>query len=177
MTRTRTDLWQQTGAGKSDPLPGQDLHVGRTVEFDLQHVTGQQLRLQDVQLHVGGSEGDDLVQGVDDGWDDEVGPEERSGSDPLQAVNDAEEVEENIELVNLPEERVGSGPDSGMGEDEDGTHRDPEDDSGQTGQSLEQPVGNVGLLVAAEPELRTEAVEVLQRLGGHVVEVAEMPHL
>ena len=112
-------LGQEGGAGEPDPLPGENLHVGWPVELDLEHVAGQQLSLQDVQLHVGGSEGDDLVQGVDDGGNDEVGPEERSGSDPLQTVNDAEEVEENIELVNLPEERVGSGPDSGMGKYED----------------------------------------------------------
>ena len=153
-----TDLWRQAGAGEPDPLPGQDLHVWRPVELDLQHVAGQQLRLQDVQLHVGRPEGDDLVQGVDDGWDDEVGPEERSGSDPLETVNDAEEVEENVELVNLPEERICPCSYPGVSEYEDGAHGDPEDDSGQAGEGLEQPVGNVGLLVAAEPELGAEAV-------------------
>ena len=44
-------------------------------------------------------------------------------------VNYAEKVEEHVELVNLPEEVVSLGPDLGMGEDEDGRHRDPEDDA------------------------------------------------
>ena len=65
-------------AGESDPLSRQHLHVWRSVELDLQHITRQQLSLQDVELHVAGSEGDDLVQGVDDGGDHEVDPEERS---------------------------------------------------------------------------------------------------
>ena len=65
-------------AGESDPLSRQHLHVRRSVELDLQHITWQQLSLQDVELHVAGSEGDDLVQGVDDGGDHEVDPEERS---------------------------------------------------------------------------------------------------
>ena len=46
----------------------------------------------------------------------------------------------------------------------------------RTCECLEEPVGDVDLLVAAEPELRAEAVEVLQRLRGHVVEVAEVTH-
>ena len=46
-----------------------------------------------------------------------------------------------------------------------------------TCECLEEPVSHIHSLVAAESELGAEAVEVLQRLGGHVVEVAEMPHL
>ena len=35
---------------------------------------------------------DDLVEGVDESRDDEECPEEGSGGDPLEAVDDAEEV-------------------------------------------------------------------------------------
>ena len=45
-----------------------------------------------------------------------------------------------------------------------------------TCECLKEPVSHIHSLVAAESELRAEAVEVLKRLGGHVVEVAEMPH-
>ena len=69
---------------------------------------------------------DDLVEGVDESRDDEECPEEGSGGDPLEAVDDAEEVEEHVQLVNLPEERVRSGPHLRVGEDEYGGHRDPE---------------------------------------------------
>ena len=40
------------GAGEPDPLPGEHLHVGRPVELHLDHVRGQELRLQYVELHV-----------------------------------------------------------------------------------------------------------------------------
>ena len=46
-----------------------------------------------------------------------------------------------------------------------------------TCECLEEPVTHIHSLVAAESELWAEAVKVLQRLGGHVVEVAEMTHL
>ena len=69
---------------------------------------------------------DDLVEGVNESRDDEECPEEGSGGDPLEAVDDAEEVEEHVQLVNLPEERVRSSPNFRVGEDEYGGHRDPE---------------------------------------------------
>ena len=145
---------------------------------------------------------DDLVEGVNESRDDEECPEEGSGGDPLEAVDDAEEVEEHVQLVNLPEERVRSGPNFRVGEDEYSGHRDPkghprdscnkreieyilklrkgtfppQDVPERTCECLEEPVGDVDLLVAAEPELGAEAVEVLQRLRGHVVEVAEVTH-
>ena len=40
------------GAGEPDPLPGEHLHVGRPVELHLDHVRGQELSLQYVELHV-----------------------------------------------------------------------------------------------------------------------------
>ena len=94
-------------AGESDPLSGEDLHVWRSVELQLEDVTWQQLSLEDVQLHVGGPEGDNLVEGVDDGGQEEVDPEEGGGSDSLETMEDAKEIEENIQLMNLPEEGVG----------------------------------------------------------------------
>ena len=47
-------------------------------------------------------------------------------------MNDAEEVEKNVELMNLPEEVVSLGPDFGMSKDENGRHRNPEDDASNT---------------------------------------------
>ena len=44
-------------------------------------------------------------------------------------MNDAEEVEKNIKLMNLPEEVVSLGPDFGVSKDEYGRHCDPEDDT------------------------------------------------
>ena len=105
--------------------------------------------------------GDNLVQSVDDGRNDEVGPEQGSRGDSGEAVDNTEKVEENVELVNFPEERIGFSPHFWVGEYEDSAHCDPEDDSRDSGQRLEQPVGDVRLLVAAEPELFTEAVEVV----------------
>ena len=43
-----------------------------------------------------------------------------------------------------------------------------------TCESLEQPVGNVRLLVTAEPKLWTQTMEMFQRLSGDVIEVGEM---
>ena len=154
-------LGQEGGAGEPDPLPGENLHVGWPVELDLEHVAGQQLSLQDVQLHVGGSEGDDLVQGIDNGGDEEVGPKQRSRGDSLKTVDDTQEVQENVELVNFPEERIGLSPNFWVSKYEDRAHCDPEDDSCYACQGLEQPIGDIWLLVAAEPELRAEAVEVV----------------
>ena len=39
---------------------------------------------------------------------------------------------------------------------------------------MEQPVGNVRLLVTAEPKLWTQTMEMFQRLSGDVIEVGEM---
>ena len=75
------------GACEPDPLAREHLHVWRSVESDSQHVRGKQLCLQDVQLHVGGPEGDNLVKGVDEGWEDKVNPEEGGRSDPLESCN------------------------------------------------------------------------------------------
>ena len=86
----------------------------------------------------------------------------------------SEEVEEHIELVNLPEERIRLGPNFGMSKDKDGAHDDPEDDPGDSSQSLEEPVGDVWFPVAGEPELWRETVKMLQRLSGDMVEVGEM---
>ena len=47
-------------------------------------------------------------------------------------MNDAEEVEKNVELMNLPEEIVSLGPDFGVSKNEDGRHRNPEDDTSNT---------------------------------------------
>ena len=116
-------------AGEPDPLTREHLHVRRSVKPDSEDVGGQELGLQDVELHVGGPEGHDLVESVDEGGEDEVDPEEGGRRDPLEAVDDAEEVEQHVELVNLPEEVVRLGPDFGMGKDEDGGHRDPESHS------------------------------------------------
>lgn len=52
----------EDGAREAQPLSGQVLQVRRPVELDLYHVRGQQLRLDDVQGHVLGSQTDDLSQ-------------------------------------------------------------------------------------------------------------------
>ena len=39
---------------------------------------------------------------------------------------------------------------------------------------MEQPVGNVRLLVTAEPKLWTQTMEMFKRLSGDVIEVGEM---
>ena len=80
-------LGSKRGAGEPDPLAREHLHVWRSVESDPQHVRRKQLCLQDIQLHVGGPEGDNLVEGVDEGREDEVDPEEGGSSDPLEACN------------------------------------------------------------------------------------------
>ena len=54
-------LWLDGGAGESDPLSGEHLHVGRPVELDLDHVRGQELSLQDVELHVPDEERENLL--------------------------------------------------------------------------------------------------------------------
>ena len=77
----------ERGASESDPLSREHLHVGRSVESDSEHIRGKQLSLQDVQLHVGRPEGDDLVEGVDQGGEDEVDPKGGGRSDPLQACD------------------------------------------------------------------------------------------
>ena len=69
------------------------LHTGRPVELDLDDVAGQQLRLEDVELHVAAPQGDHLVQRVDDTGDTEEDPKLRSAGDSRQAVDDAEEIE------------------------------------------------------------------------------------
>ncbi len=46
----------------------------------------------------------------------------------MLTVNDAEEVKKHVELMDLPEEVVSLGSDQGVGVDEHGRHRDPQDD-------------------------------------------------
>ena len=82
-------LWGERGAGEPDPLAREHLHIWRSVESDPQHIRGKQLCLQDIQLHVGGPEGDNLVKGVDEGGEDEVNPEEGGRSDPLEAYKES----------------------------------------------------------------------------------------
>ena len=88
------------GAGEPDPLAREHLHVRRSVESDSQHVRWKQLCLQDVQLHVGGPEGDNLVKGVDEGREDEVDPEEGGCCDPLEAYKESMvKIEANIQVT------------------------------------------------------------------------------
>ena len=116
-------------ASESDPLAWQHFHVWRSVELQLEDVTRQQLSLEDVQLHVGSSEGDNLVEGVDDSREDKVDPEEGGGSDSLETMKNTEEVEKNIQLMNLPEECIGFCSNFWMSKYEYGAHSDPQNDN------------------------------------------------
>lgn len=69
---------------------------------------------------------------------------------------------------------VGLPPDDGMGEHEDDAHDRVEQDSREAGQGLEEPVGDGGPLVRGKVDLGREAVQVLQGLGGDVVEVDQV---
>ena len=78
------------GAGGRHVLPGQEPVVRRPVELDLDHVRGKDLGLQDVQLHVGAPQADDLVQGVEEAGEDEEHPELGRRGDPRQSVDQAQ---------------------------------------------------------------------------------------
>ena len=158
-------------ARKADPLAGKVLEVGRTVELDLEHVRRQQLRLDDVQFHELGAQADDLVQSEDDGRSDVEDPEARSGRQTTQSVDDAQNVQENVQRVGQPEEVEGLLADGRMGEDEDDDHDDEEADASESGQRLEQPVGDGRLEVGRETQFFGQAAQMFHRLRRHVVEV------
>ena len=89
-------------------------------------------------------------------------------------MDDAKEIQEHIELVHFPEEVVSTFPDKRKRVDEYGKHGCPEHDPRDSGEGLEEPVGNVRLSVAAEVDLFAEAEQVLNGLGANVVEVDKM---
>ncbi len=124
-------------AAKPDPLTRQDLHVGRSIELDLEHIRGQELRLQDVELHVSRPQRGELVDRVDDAGNDEKDPEPRRARQPREAVEDAKYIEEDVELVGHPEEVEGLLADSRMGKHKDEYDYNIERDPGQAGQRLE----------------------------------------
>ena len=150
------------------------LHTGRSVELDLDDITGQQLRLKNVQLHVAAPQCDHLVQRVDDAGHTEEDPKLWRTCDSCEPMDDAKEIEEHVELVHFPEEVVSTFPDERKRVDEYGEHGCPEHHPRDSGEGLEEPVGNVGLSVAAEVDLFAEAEQVLNGLGANVVEVDEM---
>jgi hypothetical protein len=50
-------------------------------------------------------------------------------------------------------------------------HYDPQDYSSETGERLEEPVGDGGLVVRGEVELVGQAVQVFNWLSSHVIKV------
>ena len=50
-------------------------------------------------------------------------------------------------------------------------HYDPQNNSSETGERLEEPVGDGGLVVRGEVEFVGQAVQVFDWLSGHVVKV------
>ena len=182
----------QVSACEPDPLSRQDLHARRTVKLDPYNITRKQLSLQNVQLHVSkdprireyspmklqfnqpSSESDNLVDDVNKSRTDELHPEVWSRGDSSQSVKNGEEVEDDIQLVSQPEKVESLLSDLGVGKDEHEGNDNVEEDSGEAGESLEQPEGNVGLLVTAKVELFAEAEKMLHWLSAHVVEVDKM---
>ena len=161
----------QGGAGDGDVLPGQELIVWRPVELDLDDVRGQDLCLQDVQLHVAAPQADYLVQQVDDAGEHEEHPELWRRRDPGQAMHQTEHVQEDVELVGEPEEPVGLLPDEREGEDEDDDHEAVETDACQTSHGLKEPVADVWSDSRPEEYLPGHALEVVCWLGAQLVEV------
>jgi len=73
---------QQRGARGVDILAGQELVVGRSIELDLDHLGGKQLRLEDIELHVAAPQTDHLVEDEKEARYDEEHPEPWSLGDP-----------------------------------------------------------------------------------------------
>ena len=135
-------------AADPDPLPRPVREVGRPVKGDLDDVTRQQLRLQDVQLHERSPQTYDLWLGsitfkssfIDGSkrfelWKvicyfhlvaceyhsrkGEEHPELWRSGDPREAVQHAQDVEEDVKLMREPEEAVGLLADDRVREQED----------------------------------------------------------
>ena len=132
------------GAGGRHVLPGQEPVVRRPVELDLDHVGGKQLCLEDVELHVAAVEADHLVQGEHEAGHEEEDPELGRGGDARQAVHQAQQVQEHVELVAQPEEPVGSLPDGRQGEDEDHDDDAVQGHPRHPRHCLEEPEADVG---------------------------------
>ena len=86
----------------------------------------------------------------------------------------AENVKQDVELVDAPEVVVGLLPDHRVREDEHGADDGEEGDAREAGQRLEEPVRDGGLPIRRKVELSGEAVQVLYGLGAHVVKVDQM---
>jgi len=158
-------------AGEADPLPRQDFHIGRSVELHFDNITWKQDCLENVKFHISGPDCDNLIKSVNDARNDEENPELRIPGDSCQAMNAGEKIQNDIELVDLPEEVKCPLPNKRMGIDENGAHDGPESDSTGSWQSLEQPVRDIRLSVTAEAEFLAETMQMFQRLRSNVVEV------
>ena len=169
-------LWGDGSARGLDVLTREKFVVWRPIELDLDHVRGQDICLKDIELHVAATEADHLVQGVHDPGHHEEHPELGRGGDPSQAVDEAEQVQEHVQLVTQPEEAVGALSDGGGGEDEHDDHDAVERHSGHPSHGLKEPVADVRRHPGREEDLLGHALEVVGRLGAQVVEVDHVGH-
>ena len=173
--RERVELFGlDLGAGQADPLAGQVLEVGRPVELDFEHVAGQELRLDDVELHELGAQADDFVEREDDGRAEDEEPETRRRRQPAKAVDDGQRVEHNVKAVRHPEVVVSLFTDRRVGEDEDDDDDAEEEDAGDAGQRAEEPVGDGRFEVGREGQLFGQAAQVFDGLRRHVVKVDDV---
>ena len=109
-------------------------------DWYLQHVRGQQSRLDDIQTHKLGAQTDDFIEGIDNSWADQEEPEARRGSQPPQTVDHRQNVQNNVETVHFPEEVVSFLADNRMGKDENQRHRDEEQQARYARQRTEEPI-------------------------------------
>lgn len=86
-------------------------------------------------------------------------------------MNQTQQIQSNVECVHVPEEIVGPLSNGRMGEHKDDAHYDEEQNSRRASHSLEEPEGDVRLVVGGEVHFPRQTAQILVRLRGHVVEV------
>lgn len=86
-------------------------------------------------------------------------------------MDEAEEEEKDIEAVDSPEVVVSLPSNLGMGEDEDDTDDSEEEDASDASDSSEYPEGEGGFVVGVEVHFLDKTLQVIQGLGGDMVEV------
>ena len=114
---------------------------------------------------------DEQVDGVDNSWSQEEVSKERILHKTSRSMEEGQDVEDDVEVVGVPEGLEGVAPGILSGKDKDYDCDESHYKSGKARHSQEKPVGESWKVMSAVVHLTEDAGEIITRLSGNVVEV------
>ena len=163
-----------SSTGNFEPLTSLVVKRDWPLEVDSNNLRWQDIGTNNGYLVLPTGDADEQINGIDDSWSQEEVAEQRILDKTTRSMEEGEDVEDNVQVVSVPEslEGVASGVLRGKYEDDDSDQSQHK--GSKTSHRQEEPVRELGQGVGTMVDFTEDAGQVVGGLSGDVVKVDTM---